>query len=391
MERETPRFPISLLAAAGFAAGAGIRLLDPLLPRVAADMGITVAAATLIVAGFMLPYGLGQLVTGPLGDRFGKVRVACFALGLYGLAQIACAFAIGLPMLITFRAMSGLFAGAIIPLLLAHIGDTVPYGERQATIGRFLTGMVMAQMLTGPIAGVVGDFAGWRGAFVVLGLVAAGVSLLLASRFQGTLWQAPVGNGGRRQGGFAFVRLLAHPAARQLLIAAFFDGALLFGGAFPYVGSYLIQQFGLTSARSGMVVAGFGLGAFVYTRLARWLIRRMGEGGLLLVGGVGLALGVALLAVVPDWHAVVVIQVLLGLEFYMFHGVLQARATEVMPEARGVAVSAFALALFLGQTAGSLGFGAMLALADYRTAFGVIAALILLLALWTWAGTRRRD
>ena len=140
-----------------------------------------------------------------------------------------------------------------------------------------------------------------------------------------------------------------------------------------------------------MVVAGFGLGAFVYTRLARWLIRRMGEGGLLLVGGVGLALGVALLAVVPDWHAVVVIQVLLGLEFYMFHGVLQARATEVMPEARGVAVSAFALALFLGQTAGSLGFGAMLALADYRTAFGVIAALILLLALWTWAGMRRRD
>ena len=89
--RTTPQFPISLLAAAGFASGAGIRLLDPLLPLVAAELGITVAAATVIVAGFMLPYGLGQLVTGPLGDRFGKVRVACFALFLYGLAQIACA------------------------------------------------------------------------------------------------------------------------------------------------------------------------------------------------------------------------------------------------------------------------------------------------------------
>ena len=75
--------------------------------------------------------------------------------------------------------------------------------------------------------------------------------------------------------------------------------------------------------------------------------------------------------------------------FYMFHGVLQARATEVMPEARGTAVAAFALALFLGQTAGSLGFGTMLALANYRTAFAAIAVGVLVLALWTWSGTRR--
>ncbi len=385
-----PRFPISLLAAAGFASGAGIRLLDPLLPLVAADVGITVAAASIIVAGFMLPYGLGQLVTGPLGDRFGKVRVACVALFLYGLAQIGCAFALGLPLLIAMRAMSGLFAGAIIPLLLAHIGDTVPYGERQETIGRFLTGMVMAQMLTGPIAGIVGEFAGWRGAFVVLGLLAVSVSLVIAARFGGTLWHPPAASGGRGQGIFAFVRLMTHPGGRRLLIAAFFDGFLLFGGAFPYVGSFLIQQFGLTAARSGLVVAGFGLGAFVYTRFARKLIRAMGEGGLLLVGGLGLATGVGLLAVVPDWHAVVAIQLGMGLLFYMFHGVLQARATEVMPEARGTAVAAFALALFLGQTAGSLGFGMMLALANYRTAFAAIAVGVLLLALWTWAGTRQQ-
>jgi DHA1 family inner membrane transport protein len=388
--RTAPQFPISLLAAAGFASGAGIRLLDPLLPLVAAELGITVAAATVIVAGFMLPYGLGQLVTGPLGDRFGKVRVACFALFLYGLAQTACAFPLGLPVLIVARAMSGLFAGAIIPLLLAHIGDTVPYEQRQETIGRFLTGMVMAQMLTGPIAGVAGQFIGWRGAFIMLGCLAMAVSLLLASRFAGTLWQMPPVAGGRGQGLFAFVRLLGHPAARQLLIAAFFDGFLLFGGAFPYVGSYLIQHFGLSSAHSGLVVACFGLGAFIYTRIARRLVRAMGEGGLLLAGGLGLSIGVALLAVAPGWQAVAVIQLLLGLLFYMFHGVLQARATEVMPEARGTAVAAFALALFLGQTAGSLGFGAMLAMADYHTAFAVIAAGILLLSIGISAGSRRK-
>jgi DHA1 family inner membrane transport protein len=382
-------FPISLLAAAGFASGAGIRLLDPLLPLVAGDFGVSVAAASVVVAGFMLPYGLGQLITGPLGDRMGKVRVASFALFFYGLAMLSCSLAVGLPMLVVLRALSGLFAGAIIPLLMAHIGDTVPYGERQATIGQFLTGMVMAQMLTGPVAGVVGEFTGWRGAFAALGALTLAIFLLIALRLRGALWRAPTAGGARGQGLHAYLILLAHPAGRWLLIAAFFDGFCLFGASFPYIGSYLIQTFGLTAGLSGIVVAGFGLGSFLYTRLSRRLVRWFGECWLLASGGLGLALGIAVLAVVSDWREVVPIQILLGLFFYMFHGVLQARATEVMPEARGTAVSAFALALFVGQTTGSLAFGGLLAFVDYRPAFVVTASLTVVLALWASTGLRR--
>jgi predicted MFS family arabinose efflux permease len=61
----------------------------------------------------------------------------------------------------------------------------------------------------------------------------------------------------------------------------------------------------------------------------------------------------------------------------MFHGVLQARATEVLPEARGAAVSAFALALFLGQGVGALAFGGLLSASGYR--FGFMAAAITML------------
>jgi DHA1 family inner membrane transport protein len=382
-------FPISLLAAAGFASGAGIRLLDPLLPLVAGDFGVSVAAASVVVAGFMLPYGLGQLITGPLGDRMGKVRVASFALFFYALALLACSLAVGLPMLVVLRALSGLCAGAIIPLLMAHVGDTVPYADRQATIGQFLTGMVMAQMLTGPAAGVVGELVGWRGAFAALGVLALAVFLLIALRLRGALWRTPAGGATRGQGLYAYLNLLAHPAGRWLLIAAFFDGFCLFGATFSYVGSYLIERFGLTAGLSGVVVAGFGLGSFLYTRLSRRLVRWFGEYGLLVSGGLGLALGIGALAIVADWHVVVPIQILLGLFFYMFHGVLQARATEVMPEARGTAVSAFALALFLGQTVGSLAFGGLLAFVDYRPAFAAVAVCTAALAVWASAGLKR--
>lgn len=82
------------------------------------------------------------------------------------------------------------------------------------------------------------------------------------------------------------------------------------------------------------------------------------------------------------WWVVLVAQILVGMAFFMFHGVLQARATEALPEARGTAVSAFAMALFLGQTLGALVFGAVIGVADYRVAFGLAAVGVGALAWW---------
>ena len=137
---------------------------------------------------------------------------------------------------------------------------------------------------------------------------------------------------------------------------------------------------------SGLIVAGFGLGSFLYTRFARRLVRRFGEGRLLLLGGVGVTVGLAGLALAPNWPVATAMQILMGLMFYMFHGVLQARATEALPEARGTAVSAFALALFLGQGIGALVFGGLLAAGGYRHGFIAAAVAMLILTIWSRLG-----
>jgi predicted MFS family arabinose efflux permease len=386
LARAAAPIPIFVLALGGFASGSGARLLDPLLPQIADSFGVTVAAASAVIAAFLMAYGLGQMVLGPLGDRLGKLRVVAVALTLYGACVMACAAASGLTALVLLRAASGLFAGAAIPLMMAYLGDVVPYAERQATLGRFLTGMVMAQMLTGPIAGVIGERAGWRSAFVVLGVLSIAIGLTLASWLGPRLWRGAETSGETVPGPTAYLSLLSRPVGRWLLISAFFDGLCLFGGAFAYVGSFLIQTFSLSTGVAGVLVAGFGLGAFIYTRFARHLVRHLGERRLLLLGGTGLAAGVASLAWAPTWQVVAALQVFLGLMFYMFHGVLQARATEAMPEARGSAVSAFALALFLGQTAGSLAFGGLLAIVGYRGGFAAAGTLMLAAAIWSWRG-----
>ena len=98
-----------------------MRLMDPLLPMLAADFGVVVAAVAPVVAGFTLAYGAGQFVTGPLGDRYGKVQVAAIALVLYGLGLAVSALAWDLSSMIVLRTTTGLVAGAVIPLAMMVI------------------------------------------------------------------------------------------------------------------------------------------------------------------------------------------------------------------------------------------------------------------------------
>ena len=56
-----------------------VRVSDSLLPQIAADFGVTVGAASIVVTAYLLAHGSVQLVIGPIGDRFGKYRCMAFA------------------------------------------------------------------------------------------------------------------------------------------------------------------------------------------------------------------------------------------------------------------------------------------------------------------------
>jgi len=110
---------------------------------------------------------------------------------------------------------------------------------------------------------------------------------------------------------------------------------------------------------------------------------------MILAGGVLMAAGLLLSAAGAAWWLFIPVELALGLGFFMLHGVLQARATELLPQARATAVATFACLLFLGQSAGALVFGILIARYDYPAAFAVDAAAVLLLTVWL-AGIIRR-
>ena len=368
--------PIFLLAAAGFLSSAGSRVIDPLLSVIAADFATTVPAVSIVVAAYTLPYGLCQIAIGPVGDRVGKLRVVMWAMVGFALATGACALADGVMSLALLRVAAGATSAAIIPVAMAYVADAVPYAERQVTLSRFLNGIVLSQLIAGPLGGIFGEYLGWRGVFVVL---AAG-GFVLAGGLASRRGRLPDRRGGAAGFSLAnFVVLAQHRGARRILICGLLDGALLMG-CFPFLAPYMHEEFGLSYAGVGLVLAAFGAGALLYTRNARRLVTRIGERGCVLVGGLLMAVAVAAGVVVPVWWVFLPVEMAMGLGFYMLHGVMQARATELLPHARATAVSSFAFVLFVGQSIGALAIGAAIAHVGYRAAFLIDAAAIVVFA-----------
>jgi MFS transporter, YNFM family, putative membrane transport protein len=374
------RRALFLLASGGFVSGLTMRVAEPLLPKVAHDFGVSVAAAAVLITGFTLAYGLFQLVHGPLGDRIGKLRAVTIALLLTAVACAACAAASSLQTLALCRFLTGMTAGAVIPLSFAFVGDNVAYEGRQALLGRFIAGNLLGQTFGPLLGGVFSDSIGWRATFLVpaAAFFVIGLLLIPLARAEGAaqLHRAGGVNPVRR-----YVSLLRLRRVRIVLVAVALEGFLFFG-TFAYLGAYLRHDFDLSYTAIGFILAGFGLGGVLYSVLVRVLVLRLGQRGLVGAGGVLLLVCFVVLALAVSWAVCALAITTLGLAFYMLHNTLQTRATEMAPEARGSAVSAFAFCLFLGQTLGVSTVGLGIEHAGYRPLIGMTGAALAVLAFW---------
>jgi predicted MFS family arabinose efflux permease len=349
---------IALLGAAAFLVTADVRVITPLLRVIADTYGTDVGTTAVVVTAYALPYGLCQLLYGPLGDRIGKVRIMALAMLLFAGGTAAHALAPSLWALTLVRALTGAVAAAVIPMSLAYIGDTYPYQSRQAAIGQFLGAIALAQVLSMSLGGVVAELFDWRAIFLLYGVGALGVALLLlrAARRRAATERLPAAASG---GGLAVYRqLLASPRARLVLGAVFLEG-LFFFGAFSFLGAFLRDRYALSYLAIGAILSGFGVGSLLYTRLVRWFVRQLGEQRMIVAGGLLSGLAFLGLALLDGWWLAIPASLVLGLGYYLIHSTLQTRATELAPSARGTAVALFAFCLFSGQGLGAALLGAL--------------------------------
>ncbi|MGE3775339.1 MAG: MFS transporter, partial [Gammaproteobacteria bacterium] len=275
------------LSLAGFIVVACMRVSDPLLPVIAEEFHVSIGQAGIVVTAYAVAYGLFLLAYGPLGDRYGKLRIIAWTLTGASACVAACAFATSLAMLAALRFLTGVASAATVPLAIAWIGDNVSLEQRQKSIARYMSGIIFGQMLGSALGGVLADWFGWRAIFLIFGALTALAAAFVWSRVRGeVLAMAP--RAPLRQAGQRYIELIRDPRAADVLTSGLVEGFCVFG-ALAYVGALLHVKHGLSFTLVGLCLLAYGVGGLVYSVNAPAILRFLGQRGMLAYGGVLMA------------------------------------------------------------------------------------------------------
>lgn len=332
----------------------------PALPTIAVDLKVLPGAAQLTLSTFFLGFGAGQLVYGPLADRYGRLPPLVAGLVLFTLASLGCALARSLDALLLCRFVQAL-GGCGGPVIARAMVRDLYEGDQAA---RILSLMVMVMGIAPVIAPLLGGqlllFAGWRAIFWTL---AAFGALVLAAAL--ALLHETLPREKRERGGLAaLASAYGAPLADRRFLGYALSGALVYGGLFAYLtGSpvVLITLYGVRPERFGLIFGFNVLGMLAAAAINSRRVTRFGSDRMLAFGVLAAAVSGALLIATAavGWGGLVAL--LVPLFFFLasigFVGPnAVAGCLNLFPERAGTASALFGTLQFL---AGALASGCL--------------------------------
>jgi MFS transporter, DHA1 family, multidrug resistance protein len=169
---------LAILSALMAFAGISTDLYLPAIPAMGKSLGVNTGMIELTVSGYLIGFSLGQLLWGPIGDRYGRRLPVTIGLVFFVIGSAGCALAGSAWALIVWRVVQALGACASVVLARAMVRDLYT-GERAAQMMSTLMTVMAIAPLVGPIVGgQILTFASWRAIFWTL--VGVGISTLLA-------------------------------------------------------------------------------------------------------------------------------------------------------------------------------------------------------------------
>ncbi|KQP38009.1 MFS transporter [Pseudorhodoferax sp. Leaf274] len=381
----TPGFARAVfsLGVGGFAIGTGEFVIMGLLPEVAADIGTSIPQAGHVISAYALGVVIGAPVLAVLAAGMGRRALLVALMAVFALGNFASAAAPGYWSLNLLRFAAGLPHGTYFGVAALVAATLAPPGRRAHAVGLVMLGLTSATLVGVPIAAALGQWLGWRAAFVLVGLIAL-VAAWLVHRNVPAL-QPDAGASPLRELG-----ALARPQVWLTLGI----GAIGFGGmfaVFSYIKPTLLEVAGMPLSWVPVVLALFGLGMvagnLVGSRLAdRALMRAIGT----MLVWAGLVL--ALFTVMAHHPVTAALSLFMVGTIVAIGPALQVRLMDVAGDAQTLAAalnhSAFnvanAVGAWLGGVAISAGFG--------WTSTGWVGVALALagLAVYFWALSNAR-
>jgi DHA1 family bicyclomycin/chloramphenicol resistance-like MFS transporter len=173
------RAPFALIVAITACGTLGMHLIIPALPDTAQALQVSPAAIQLSITLYLIGLAVGQLVYGPISDRFGRRPVLLVGLGLFTLAGIATTVAPNAWLLVVARILQSIGACAGLVLGRAIVRDSATPDRAAAQLAMLTLVMSAAPAIAPVLGGYATAWFGWRAAFALLAIV-GGVTLVLA-------------------------------------------------------------------------------------------------------------------------------------------------------------------------------------------------------------------
>lgn len=250
-----------------------IDLYLPAFPEIAADLNIAVSRMSLSVSVYFIGFALGQIIYGPLLDRYGRQLPIYVGLAVYVLATIGCMTATSFESLLIFRFISALGGSAASVGAITMVRDYFP-GKDAAKVFSFLMLVLSASPLFAPsIGSIMATYMGWRPLFAVLAVLAIIDVALVAYAFPRAY--SPDRTVSLRIGPMlrTYREALAEPQFRTYTFA----GSLSFAGLFVFVSgspAAFMDGFGVSAHRFGLIFAILAGSMILGGQLNHLLLRR---------------------------------------------------------------------------------------------------------------------
>lgn len=315
----------------------------PSMTEIASSFGVPLVAVQQTLTAYLAPFAIMTLWHGAISDAIGRKRMMVASLVLFATASVGCAVATSLTMLVAFRAVQGMTAGAGMVVGRAVVRDLHDGPEAQRMMSLVTIAFAIAPAVAPVLGGWLHHYYGWRSVFVFMAAFSTAVGIWCSVSLPESL---PVHKRQPFRPGYllgAYWGALTQPR----FLTACFAMAFAFSGFFLYVLSapvFLLKHLGVSETGFfwlfGPTTGGMVIGAWLSGRLAGKLSPKRTVGFGMGVMAVAVASNLTLTGLVGPvlpWSVVPLFAYNLGMSLVLPS--LTLMALDLFPSQRGLAAS----------------------------------------------------
>ncbi|QNV67449.1 MFS transporter [Pseudomonas sp. CFA] len=243
------------MALGSFAIGTGEFAIMGLMPDIASNLQLSEPQVGHAISAYALGVMVGAPTLAILGAKLLRKHMLLLLMLLYAVGNLATAFAPSFGGLVAFRFISGLPHGAYFGIAAVVASSMVAKDQRAGAVARVMMGLTLAMLLGNPVATFLGQYFGWRSAFVLVGAIAL-CTIALVWRF------VPQRHDETRSDPRKELQAFAHPQVWMALAIASIGFAGMFC-VFSYLAPTMLHVTQVSPQWIPFGLAAFGVGGIV--------------------------------------------------------------------------------------------------------------------------------